>query len=122
MLEAQQDETPEAKRRRHLANIQAGAPLTTGDPGSSKDPNAPPPSALVLADPSREYVLYFKHGGFVTVDLLEATGRILRVRGSTSTTGEGEVNESKAEGGRTDHRRFLPCIRRARRQRLGAIS
>jgi hypothetical protein len=76
MLEAQPDETPEAKRLRHLSNIQAGVPVNTGDPGSTKDANAPPPAALVLADPSREYVLYFKHGGFVTIDLLEATGHI----------------------------------------------
>ena len=92
MLEAQQDESPEAKRRRHLANIQAGAPVNTGDAGSSKDPNAPPPSALVLADPSREYVLYFKHGGFVTIDLLEATGHI-KVQWLNLTTGT--VGESR---------------------------
>jgi hypothetical protein len=87
LLEAQANETPEAKRRRHLANIQAGAPVNTGDAGTSKDPNAPPPAALVLADPSREYVLYFKHGGFVTIDLLEATGRI-KVTWLNLSTGE----------------------------------
>ncbi len=55
--------------------------------GSTKDPNAPPPAALVLADPSREYVLYFRKGGFVTIDLLEATGRI-KVTWLNLTTGE----------------------------------
>ncbi len=38
MLEAQADETPEEKRRRHLANIQAGAPVNTGEPWLDQRP------------------------------------------------------------------------------------
>jgi hypothetical protein len=30
----------------------------------------------VLADPGWEYVIYFTQGGSVTLDLLEATGRV----------------------------------------------
>ena len=33
-------------------------------------------SLYILADPGREYVVYFEHGGSVLLDLLEATGRI----------------------------------------------
>ena len=74
MLNAR-EESPEQRRRRHLANIQAGVPVETGDPIGTADPNASP-TAVLLSDPAREYVLYFFKGGNVNIDLLEATGHI----------------------------------------------
>ncbi len=73
---APRDETPEQRRRRHLANIQAGIPVDTGAPAAAGEQNAQTNTAVVLSDPSREYVLYFFHGGNVNIDLLEATGHI----------------------------------------------
>ena len=71
------EETPAVKRRRQKAEEEA----------RKRNPNAPPPTddtgaavpsgpIYVLADPSHEYAVYFEKGGAVTLDLLEATGRI----------------------------------------------
>ncbi len=72
----------------------ASAAASSGDPGDGPDDGtgnpdptgadggydeiAPPKPApvYVLADPGWEYVVYFKSGGTVTLDLLEATGTL----------------------------------------------
>jgi hypothetical protein len=81
------------RRRRKKAEAEAARrnppteddPLLQGDfdpfdPDALAPPLAPPPPkptrTFVLADPAREYVVYFEEGGTLLLDLLEATGRI----------------------------------------------
>ncbi|HLJ56691.1 MAG TPA: DUF5060 domain-containing protein [Chthonomonadaceae bacterium] len=78
------------KRRRKRAEAAAAVktPPPTVDPADidpfAADPfaNVPAPVApsapptFVLADPAREYVVYFEQGGTLLLDLLEATGKV----------------------------------------------
>ena len=91
------EESAEQKKRRVLANIQAGVPPETGAPIAANDPKAAPPAAIVLAEPAKEYVLYFQHGGNVTIDLLEATGHI-KVTWLNPRTGETREDSSFVGG------------------------
>ena len=95
------DESLTERRRRHQAEAAAGQTASTTVAPNPALPAPPPPdlqneddleaylSALearsaspvagpiyVLADPGWEYVVYFQHGGTVTLDLLEATGTV----------------------------------------------
>ena len=95
------DESLTERRRRRQAEAAAGQTASTPTAPNPALPAPPPPdlqneddleaylSALearsaspvagpiyVLADPGWEYVVYFQHGGTVTLDLLEATGNI----------------------------------------------
>jgi hypothetical protein len=74
------------RRRRHQAEVDAAHAAANqdaakgietapdGSSGSDVKPTAGP--IYVLADPGWEYVVYFQRGGMLTLDLLEATGKI----------------------------------------------
>jgi hypothetical protein len=80
------------RRRRKKAEAAApkvAPPPDVGDLGDDFDPFDPDPFAalpplpvpkptpmFVLADPAREYVVYFEEGGSLLLDLLEATGKV----------------------------------------------
>ncbi len=74
------EETPAEHRRRRKAeedNIkaaeEAGMPVPPTSAGETKSLKGP---SFLLADPGHEYVVYLEKGGYVTLDLLEATGHI----------------------------------------------
>ena len=78
-------EDPRERRRRKRAEQQAALEKAAeaGGAPEEKAPTAEPAKTAgpiyVLADPSWEYVVYFTQGGNLTLDLIEATGRIKAV-------------------------------------------
>ncbi len=90
------EETPEQRKSRILANIQAGIPPETGAPAAVGQAKVEP-AAVLLADTSREYLLYFKHGGNINLDLLEATGH-MKVTWLNPRTGETKDDPSFVGG------------------------
>jgi hypothetical protein len=76
------------RRRRRQAETEAAKTAPVPDAAQNIDPidpggndssgNNKPQSGpiYILADPGWEYVVYFQQGGLLTIDLLEATGRI----------------------------------------------
>lgn len=76
-------------------------PRNTGTPqaGTQTDtaPVTPPATIYVLSDPGWEYVIYFKAGGKITLDLLEAIGP-MKVQWFNPRTGE-VASLTKMDGG-----------------------
>jgi hypothetical protein len=77
------EESPFERRRRRQAELEAAREAGLADnenggaAGTGAPANATPAGPIyVLADPGQEYVVYFEKGGMVTLDLLEATGRV----------------------------------------------
>lgn len=86
------EENPSDRKRRQKAEelIQKANPL------KEPNPNANSPR-FILANPAREYAVYFEKGGTILLDLLEATGRIV-VSWRNPRTGEA-LQESVVYGG-----------------------
>jgi hypothetical protein len=60
----------------------------------------PPPPTFVLADPAREYLVYFEQGGTLLLDLLEATGKV-QVTWFNPRTGEASSTKQIVGGAYT---------------------
>ncbi len=94
-------ESPADQRRRKRAEAAAGiASPTTPPTGTVPTTGAilippPPTSIFVLAHTGWEYIVYFEHGGSVTLDLLEATGQV-RLFWFNPRTGEYADAQGKA--------------------------